>query len=102
MNIIQISAAELAPGDDNNGDILATVDVQGAKTYLTYEGDDTRIRVASSQVYIVKREGGISTVEDKSATPAERPDWIAIEAEAGARRERELQLSFRRGRRFAW
>lgn len=104
MSVIKISAAELAPGDDNDGDIVATVEVHGAKTYLTYEGDSARIRVPSSQVYMVKREGGVSTVKEESAEGRKLTtgDRLAIEAEEGSRRERELQLSFRRNRQFAW
>ena len=96
MAIIRVTAAELAAGDDNDGEIVATVDVQGTRTLLTYEGDDTRYRVPSSEVYVVRREGGVSTVEAPAAPAAERPDWLAVEVEAARRREHELRLSFRR------
>jgi hypothetical protein len=100
MSVIKISAAELAPGDDDNGEIVATVEVQGARTYLTYQGDDTRIRVRSADVYAVEREGGVSTAEDERVATRRltTADILAIEAEIGDQRERELQRDLRRSR----
>jgi len=100
MNLIQITGAELAPGDEVDGETIATVEVRRSKTYVTYEGDDTPIRVSDSQVYTVHRLGGVSTVEEPEPVRT-GTDWAAVrraEIEAGARREHELQLSFRRDR----
>lgn len=104
-NIIKITAAELLPGDNLSGDVIATVDVQGAKTYVTYTDDDTRCRMASTQVCTVEREGGVSTVVAEAASVQAGTDWNAVraaEAAQGARREHELQLSFRRDRYRAY
>ena len=101
MNAITITAAELLPGDDNDGDVIATVDVRDAKVFLTYEGDDTRIRVAAGQVFTVLRAGGVSTVAAPVAPAAkERIDYLAADKLAGVERERNLRNDLRRERRL--
>lgn len=96
MTTIKITAAELLPGDNVDGDIIATVDVQGPKTYITYQDDDTRMRVASSDIRCVERVNGVSTVGEDAPAAVERPNWLAIEVAAGAERERQFRNDLRR------
>lgn len=101
-NIIKVTAAELLPGDDNDGEIVTTVDVRGDRTFITYEDDDTRYRANSADVYTVARKGGVSTVRQERK-PATRGfvganENLKIEAEIGNDRERALVASLRRDR----
>jgi hypothetical protein len=93
--IIKVTAAELLHGDDNNGEIVDHVDVQGAKTFVFYINDDSRYRVASDQVYTVARVGGVSTVADAPVATTVRPNHLVIDAHAGAVRERLLRNDLR-------
>lgn len=103
MNIIKVTAAELLPGDDNGGEIVATVDVQGAKTFLTYEDDDCRIVVPSNEVRTVRRAGGVSTVTEAPVV-VDHADARAARLErervgmlaAAAETERRIQNEYRR------